>query len=385
MRIGIDARFYGPKGKGLGRYVSELLHQLEKSDQENEYLVFLRQDNYDLYEPSAPNFHKVKAEFPWYGWREQLIYPFWLNRFQLDLMHFAHFNVPMLYRRPYVVTIHDLILLSHPTTRATTLGPLLYRLKYWAYRLVIKRAALAAKRIITVTEYSKQQILHYFPSVNPKKIAVTYEACAEPLAADPDRETDSQNKTVPLPGLAADRPFALYVGSAYPHKNLDRLLQAFRDFRAAAHSDWQLVLVGGHDYFYDRLREEAALNGLDEEVIFFGRATDEELNALYEQASLYVFPSLCEGFGLPPLEAMSHDLPVVAARSSCLPEVLGPAAEWFDPDDPADISRALDAVAIDETRRDQLIALGHEQLRRFSWSTCGQETLAIYQQAIKQP
>lgn len=398
MRIGIDARFYGPQGKGLGRYVSELLDQLEKLDQENEYLVFLRRDNYDLYQPSAPNFRKVKAEFSWYGWREQLIFPFWLNRFRLDLMHFTHFNVPFLYRRPFVVTIHDLILLSHPTTRATTLAPLLYRLKYWAYRLVIKRAALAARRIITVTEYSKQQILHYFPQVKPNKISVTYEACAEPLSgAGPSRGTDppsddkpirestDKQKPTMLPALANDRPFVLYVGSAYPHKNLDRLLQAFREFRSSAHGDWRLILVGGRDYFYDRLRAEAADQGLDQNVHFFGRATDEELNTLYEKASLYVFPSLCEGFGLPPLEAMSHDLPVIAARSSCLPEVLGPAAEWFDPRDPSDLSHVMNALAADDSRQQQLIALGHEQLRRYSWSACGQETLALYRQAIDQP
>ncbi|MFC1639085.1 glycosyltransferase, partial [Patescibacteria group bacterium] len=123
MKIGIDARFYGSLGKGLGRYVSELIAGLERLDRDNEYVVFLRRENYDEYEPQAPNFSKRLAEIPWYGWREQLLLPGLLKRERLDLMHFTHFNVPLLYRRPFVVTVHDLILLQHPTTRASTLGP----------------------------------------------------------------------------------------------------------------------------------------------------------------------------------------------------------------------------------------------------------------------
>ncbi|MEK9151989.1 MAG: glycosyltransferase, partial [Patescibacteria group bacterium] len=173
MRIGIDARFYGTIGKGLGRYVSELIRRLEEVDRDNEYLIFLRQANWDAYAPGNPRFRKVLAEFPWYGWSEQLWYPLWLKRFRIDLMHFPHFNVPFLYRRPFVVTIHDLILLSHPTPRATTLGPMLYRIKYAAYWLVIGRAVRDARAILTVSMYSKNEILRQFPAAGKKEITVT--------------------------------------------------------------------------------------------------------------------------------------------------------------------------------------------------------------------
>jgi len=174
MRIGIDARFYGSVGKGLGRYVSELIAQLEELDKENDYFVFLRRANWDEYAPKNPRFTKVLAEFHWYGWSEQVWYPIWLRKFGLDLMHFAHFNVPLLYRRPFVVTVHDLILLSHPTPRATTLGPVLYRFKYLLYRLVIKNALNRAASIVTVSRYSKEQIEKNFPFTRGKNIAVTY-------------------------------------------------------------------------------------------------------------------------------------------------------------------------------------------------------------------
>lgn len=377
MRIGIDARFYGTLGKGLGRYVSELISHLERVDKENEYVVFLRRENFNDYQPKAPNFSKVEAEFPWYGWREQLIYPFWLKKFELDLMHFGHFNVPLLYRGPFVVTIHDLILLSHPTQRATTLSPLLYRLKYWLYRLVIKRAILTSQRVITVSEFSKQEILKRFPEVDSGKVVVTYEACADALETTPGKEASDKARSV-----SGFRPFALYVGSAYPHKNLGLLLKSFAKFRERGHSDWKLVLVGKDDYFYSRLKKEAQAAELSAGVVFFGRASEAELANLYDAATFYVFPSLCEGFGLPPLEAMSHDLPVAAARASCLPEVLEGAAYWFDPNNADDLTTGLSRLADDEELRRQLIELGRQQVSKYSWKRCTEQTLGIYREAL---
>lgn len=369
MRIGIDARFYGSIGKGLGRYTSELISWLEKTDTENDYVIFLRRSNFNSYEPKNPRFTKVLAEFPWYTWQEQVHYPKLLNAHNLDLVHFPHFNVPFFYRKPFVVTVHDLILLSHPTTRATKLGPLQFWVKFQMYRLVIGRAIRDAKTVITVSHATKKEIIERFPFAKQKKIAVTYEACAPSLAKKPG--------SVPQPS-AISKPFALYVGNAYPHKNIEKLVEAFSVFRKNGHPEWRLVLVGSEDYFYARIKEEAKKRGTDKNVIFFGHATDEQLSALYDAASFYVFPSLCEGFGLPPLEAMSHGLPVASSDQSCMPEILGDAAHYFDPRRMVAIAEALTKMADDATLRNELAAKGPAHAAKFSWQKCAEETHAVY-------
>ena len=369
MRIGIDARFYGSIGKGLGRYTSELISHLEKIDDDNDYVIFLRASNFASYVPKNPRFTKVLAEFPWYTWREQLLYPKLLKSHRLDLMHFPHFNVPFFYRRPFVVTVHDLILLSHPTTRATKLGPLLFWIKFQLYRLVIRRAIADAEAVITVSHATKNDIIERFPFAKQKDIVVTYEACASSLEKRPN-----------VSPLREDikKPFALYVGNAYPHKNLERLMEAFAAFRKNDHADWQLVLVGTEDYFYDRLKNESTRRGQNEKVTFFGHATDEELSALYDTASFYVFPSLCEGFGLPPLEAMCHGLPVTSSKASCMPEILDDAALYFDPKDPAAIAEALAKMADDPALRTDLITRGARRAATFDWTRCARQTLQAY-------
>jgi len=174
MRIGIDARFYGPKQKGLGRYVQKLVNNLEKIDDSNQYIIFLRRENWNEYQPTNSNFKKVLANYSWYGLKEQIFLPFKIKKQKIDLMHFPHFNVPLFYKKPFVLTIHDLILKRFPTRRASTLGPIKYWLKNIAYEAVIKSALQRAEKIIAVSEYTKQDILKYF-DVDSDKIKVIYE------------------------------------------------------------------------------------------------------------------------------------------------------------------------------------------------------------------
>lgn len=375
MRIGIDARFYGSIGKGLGRYTSELISHLEKQVTDDDYVIFLRKANFDEYVPKNPRFSKVLAEFPWYTLREQVLYPSFLAKHRLDLVHFPHFNVPYFYRRPYVVTIHDLILLSHPTTRATTLGPLKYAVKYALYRIAIGRAVRDAKVIVTVSECTKKEILARFPAALKKEITVTYEACATAFR-------DAAPAHAPR-AEAVNQPFVLYVGNAYPHKNLERLIEAFAEFRKRGHAGHRLVLVGAPDYFYGRLDGEARKRGLNDAVTFFGHATDEELATLYGRAESYVFPSLCEGFGLPPLEAMCKGLPVASSSASCLPEILGDAALFFDPNDPKKIADALEKMTREPALREWLVMKGRANAARFDWNACATETRKAYERALR--
>lgn len=175
MRIGIDARFYGPGGKGIGRYTQKLIASLEKFDHENEYYIFLRQKNFDLYEPKNPKFHKVLADYPEYSFlKEQLLFPLRLYIHRLDFVHFLHFNIPLLYRGKFVVTIHDLI--HHQSSKSASKKPfLLFYGKKFLYFLVIRYAIKKARKIITVSSYTKIEIIKKY-KVKPEKIIVTYEA-----------------------------------------------------------------------------------------------------------------------------------------------------------------------------------------------------------------
>ena len=378
MRIGIDARFFGPVGKGLGRYTERLIQNLERVADSHEFVIFLRKDNYDSYRPASPRFRKVLADFHWYGLAEQLGLPPLILRERIDLMHFPHFNVPVAVPCPFVVTIHDLILFRFPTRRASTLPPFLYSIKYAAYKAVIRLAARRARKIIAVSEWAKRDIVKTL-RVPSEKIAVTYEA------AD---GVETGQLAIPgsldLAGEGITRPYFLYVGNAYPHKNLEALLAAFaglvREGLVA-----QLVLVGKSDHFYERLRREADRLGLLErgDAVFYGFADEAELAELYRRARAYVFPSHLEGFGLPPLEAMRYGIPVAASDSSCLPEILGDAASWFNPEDGEAMKRAMREVFADEDARRRLAARGIGRVSRFSWKECAEKTYDVYLEALK--
>lgn len=370
MRIGIDARFFGPQETGIGRYVERLIRHLALIDTKHEYVVFLRQRAYDWWQPPNERWTKVLADIRWYGLDEQRRMPGIFRHQHLDLLHVPHFNVPLLSRQRFVVTIHDLILDEFPTERTTTLEPLLFALKYQAYKSVVRHAIQKSQAIITVSQYSRAQLLKRF-SIPPSKVHVTYES-VDPLAT-----------SVPWQQLAEHgvrQPYVLHVGNSYPHKNLDRLLEAMGQLQQRG-STIQLVIVGKDDYFSRRLQQHARTREL-RNVLFFGFASDQELAALYEHATAYIFPSLSEGFGLPGLEAMQAGTPVLAARASCLPEVFGAAAEYFDPLQPTDIARSIERVLHDTLLRQQLIAAGRAQLTKYSWRRMAEETLAIYEQAL---
>jgi glycosyltransferase involved in cell wall biosynthesis len=293
-------------------------------------------------------------------------------------MHFPHFNVPLFYFGDFVVTIHDLILLKFPTKKATTLGPIFYKIKYFGYKAVITQAVKKAKRIITVSNFTKKEIAEYF-NLNPEKISVTYEACDGVEYGQlslPESRFLSNHKIT--------KPYLLYVGNAYPHKNLERLLEVFKELKNNKFN-FQLVLVGKLDYFYQRLKKKAQELDLlhDNSVVFFGFASQSDLAHLYRKASLYVFPSFIEGFGLPALEAMSYGLPVVASKTSSLPEILDGAALFFDPQDKQDMTLTILKVLENQNLRKKMIKKGYEQVKKFSWGRCASDTLAIYYKAKK--
>ena len=374
MRIGIDARFFGPIGKGLGRYTQKLIENLEKIDKENQYFVFLGRENFEEYKPQSPNFHKVLANCPWYSLSEQIKMPWLLNKFQLDLVHFPHFNVPFLYRRKFIVTIHDLILLQFPTVKGTTLNSVFYKIKFWAYRFIIWSAIKRAEKIITVSNFTKKELLKYYrKDLADEKITVTYEAGSD--WEKNEKNTDSKDLGI-LKKYGIIKPYLLYVGNAYPHKNLERLVLAFS--RLNSDQKYQLVLVGKSDYFYQRLQKTIKEKNI-KDVIFPEQISDEILGLIYQRSKVYVFASLYEGFGIPPLEAMSRNVPVISSDHPCMKEILGESAYFFDGEKEESIVVAMKKVLEDEEMRKNLIDKGLQQIKKYSWEKMARETLRVYQ------
>lgn len=374
MRIGIDARMYGPKQGGLGRYIEQLILHLELVPTNDEFVIFLRQDNWNDYQPSAPNFHKILANISWYGLTEQLYLPSTIKKAKVDLMHFPHWNVPLCYNAPFIVTIHDLLLLHHPTRQASKLGPFSYWFKNRAFKLVLGHAAKKAKHILTVSKFSKNDIAATM-HIPPEKITVTYPAPSPTLAS-------SHSSLFNLHSLGITKPYILYVGVAYPHKNLEGLLHAWKIFTEKYGDHHQLVLAGKIDYFYKRLRLTARRLKLHT-VVFTDFVSDPILEQLYQQADAYIFPSLYEGFGLPPLEAMQHGIPVIASDRTCLPEILGDAAYFIDPTDPQAIAEACHTVLTDTSVRQQLRAAAAGVRKRYSWQRLAEQTDGVYKKVIE--
>jgi len=380
MRIGIDARFYGPIGKGLGRYTQKLIEHLEKIDAVNEYFIFLRKNNFDEYQPQNNRFKKVLADYRWYSFSEQIKFPSLLQKYNLDLMHFPHFNVPLLYRRDFIVTIHDLILIRFPTVRSSTLSPILYWFKFMAYKAVIKSAIFRSIAILAVSEFTKKDIRKIYPDVPGNKIKVTYEACDDFCMLSPNKDEEI------LARYGIMKPYLIYVGNVYPHKNPERLVLAMKGIRKQL-PDLQLVFVGGEDYFYSRLKkfvadENPPVGGSDN-VIFAGFVPDHDLDILFHNALAYVRPSLYEGFELPPLEAMAKGVPVLSSSHACALEILGDSAIYFNAEDVHDMIRAIKMIAGDDNLRKNLIERGYKQIEKYNWRKMARQTLDIYESGKK--
>jgi len=371
MKIGIDARMYGPSvgGGGLGRYVEQLVSELAKKETEHRYLLFLKKENLDV---APAQFEKRLTDIHWYTWQEQRKMPTLIDREGLDLVHFPHWNVPLRLKTPFVVTIHDLILIEQPlSAKATTRHPLTYQLKHRAFRLALRHALTKSRAIVAVSNYTRDAILRHFPEVPAEKVHVVYEGLTK-------LPTPPEEATLPI----VPTPYFLYIGNAYPHKNLEALLHAFSFFHKR-YPFVQLVLAGRDDLFYERLRKELhEIDVPENKVTFLMNPTDDQIASLYKQASLYLFPSLSEGFGLPPLEAMSFGTPVAAANTSSLPEILGDAAIYFPPDDIERMVEVMIQVVENEALRQTLVQKGYEQIKRYSWSDMATQIQAIYASCV---
>ena len=364
MKIGIDVRLWNETG--VGRYIRALVRELGNIDKHNEYTLFLRQPQYEEVIPPNSRWKKVLADVPWHTIQEQFKMPAIYQAANIDLLHIPYFAVPVLIQVPFVVTIHDLTISHFATGKATSLPLPIYWLKRLGYTLVLSQTFKRARQIITVSETVKKQIMSEF-SRSADKICVIYESGSlEPLKS---------KATVVTP-----KNYLLYVGNAHPHKNLERLVKAYALVKRKV-LDLNLVLVGKTDYFYSKLKIWVNAQGITG-VKFIGEVNNEELAIWYKNALSFVFPSLSEGFGIPGLEAMSMDCPVIASDIQTFREIYKDAAIYFDPNSEVSLASVTTDTVKNSQTRERLVKKGRERVQYFSWNKMARQTLEVYENCI---
>jgi glycosyltransferase involved in cell wall biosynthesis len=364
MKIAIDARILRTS---TGRYVERLLHYLQEIDHKNTYVILLDRGGFANWEPTNPNFTKMKIDIANYSLKEQTSYIWLLRRLDVDLVHFAMPQQPLFYTGPSVTTIHDLTLLHFKNYEDN--ARIVYDIKQFIFGMVVRFAAHKSRIVIAPTKYVKQDIIKTLHA-KLDKIIVTYEAAeAMPKA----KEASVLQLT--------DNPFIMYVGRMDPYKNIRRLIEAHQ-LLIKAHSSLQLALPGAKDGNVQVLEHWCEEQGF-KNIHFLGFVSDEQLRWLFEHTKAYIFPSQSEGFGLPGLEAMAYGAPLVSSNATCLPEVYQDGAHYFNPLSVEDIAEKINDVLVDKTLRSNLIKEGAQVLTQYSWKKMAKQTLTAYEQALK--
>ncbi len=360
-KIAIDARIIN---SSTGRYIERLLTHLQKIDTENEYIVLVRKKDYRYWKPTNKNFSVKIAEYKNYSLGEQFGFALFLYKLNVDLVHFCMPQQPVLYLKPCVTSIHDLTLLK---TYNSDKNWLVYHFKQFIGRGVFWWAAHKSRFVLTISDYSRHDILSRY-KISPLKVIRTY------LAAD---KITTPPKAFTLPS----KNFLLYVGQQSDYKNVRGLILAHQQL-LGSHPDLWLVLVGSKSGPTTINEQWVAERGY-QNILFTGFVDDAQLSWLYSHTKAYVFPSLMEGFGLPSLEAMLYGAPVVSSNATCLPEINSEAALYFNPHDTDDMAKTIDRVLTNKARRNELIKKGYERVTHFSWEDTARETHDTYMAALR--
>jgi glycosyltransferase involved in cell wall biosynthesis len=373
VRVAIDIRRIGDFG--VGTYIRNIIRALGRLDRDTKYIMIGAPDKVREIGPLPANFHSVTLLAPEVSISGCLEFRKILCRLGCDLVHIPHLSwLPQYLPCPYVMTVHDV--LEH-MYRAHNHSGLRRSLHFHLTRRVLNGAA----RIFAVSNFTKKDVELLF-NIPAEKIEVIYNAIDERFrqghATDLDRQVIAERYQV-------NYPFLLYAGRISPHKNVGRIIEAFSALKTelgkeGKFPDLKLIIIGDELSRQPELRRTVIRSAVQNDVRFLGFVPIEVLSIFYDTAKIFIFPSLYEGFGLPPLEAMSHGTPVVTSNTSSLPEVVGAAAVLVNPENVFEIMRALHRVLVDQSLRDRLKQRGYEQAARFSWETSARSLLDVYRQ-----
>jgi glycosyltransferase involved in cell wall biosynthesis len=366
MKILIDARLYGLENAGLGRYLINLVDQLGKTDLRNEYILLLRKKYFDKLD-LPKKWKKVLADFRHYSTTEQMHLPGIIEKENPDISHFPHFNVPVFYSGKYIVTIHDMLMHNFAGLSASTLPAPLYLLKQLAYRFVFWMAVSRSSKIIVPSGTVKTDLMKHY-NLNKEKVEVIYEGFDE--------------KILQTGSIDIKKPYFVYAGNAYPHKNLNRLIEAIVTLNSRRKDNVQLAIASARNVFVEKLQKLVQKMQATDFVKILGFVPDNELGGLYKNSAGFVFPSLSEGFGLPGLEAMNCGTPVLASDITVFKEIYGENALYFDPHDISSIVKTMENVLdLSQEERNKRIANAKKFINKYSWVKMAEETLKIYEES----
>ena len=368
--IGIDARFYRSTTGGLGRYTQNLLKELGKLDAENHYTVILTPEDEEEYISPGANFQKLVVDIPHYSLAEQRRFHKILNDQNFDLVHFTNFNHPILYRRPFVVTVHDLIMHLYPS--GAQQGSFVRRL---AYRLVMNDAR-RAKKVIVPSQSSYNDMVRML-NFSAEKLAITLEGSEARFQPHSASQVAAIKAKFKLP----DR-FLIFVSRWEKYKGIFALIEAYKQL-VATNPDLGLVICGKPDKQNPEVAQFVAEHQKRfPNIITPGFVSNDDLAVLYSAATVYVHPSWYEGFGIMILEAFGAGTPVVTSNVSSLPEVVGDAGLLANPHDSGDVADKIKMILDDPVLAESLRRKGYEQVKKFSWAKMAKETLSIYREVL---
>ena len=378
MTIGFDCRLYSPKYTGIGRYVFELLKNLAEIDQENHYVLYFNQPEFDQFQVPNERWRKKLVNIPHYSLAEQTRFYYFLQQEKIDLMYFPHFNAPIFYKKPFVVTIHDLTLHYYPYKEYQPRWSLKKQIEILVYRFLMGRVVKNSRHIIAVSENTKRDLIKEYNlpagrhGIKEDKISVVLEGVPENFQKATEETIAEMKKK-----FSITKPYLLYTGVWRSHKNLLKLIEAFKLVLDSG-NNVQLVLTGKKDPAYPEIPALIEKLSLQDKVVLTGFVSEEDLIALNSGAEVFVFPSLYEGFGLPPLEAMALSVPVACSNTSSLPEVCGDAAVYFDPRNVQDMAEKMNQLLNNPQVRQEMIERGQKNLRSFSWRKMTEKILNLF-------
>jgi len=369
MRVAIDIRKINEFG--VGTYIWNLVRNLAAIDTSNEFFLIGSHRVFHELGPLPPNFKQLYQPEEDTLWRHHITVPFAIYRHNVDVVHVPHHEAPLLHPSKLVVTIHDCVHLLFPDEASS---------KFRNYRsyLHTKRVVESAKHVLAVSKSTKEDLTNIF-QLPESKISVVYNALDERFAVS---HTPEERKQV-LERYQLKDPFVLYAGKIRSHKNLHRLIEAFAVLKNemaddSRYKNLKLIIIGDELSKHQYLRLTVVRSGAQQDVRFFGFVPYPILRVFYQSAVLFAFPSLYEGFGLPPLEAMANRTPVVASNTSSLPEVLEDAAVLVNPENVFDIARGMKLILWDDVLRQKLIEKGVDQVAKFSWKVAAEKVLQTY-------
>ena len=364
--IVIDARLYGPKHTGLGRYTKNLLVALIKLPNFNKYkftLLIYPELKAEIKGDLGKNFNYFITNIRHYSIIEQILLPIILKYLQPDLVHFTHIDKPILYLNKSVVTVHDLIKLFSKGQETTTKFILFYWIRYFAY-LLMTNIILKTSYVIVPSNFWRDYIIKKY-QFNPQKIITTYEA------VDPNLSPKIRNWKLEIGN------YILYTGNLYPHKNINIVFQALQQLPKL-----KLKIISKASVFQKRAVNLVKKLNISSQVEFLGYVPDNKFADIYQNALALVHPAFLEGFSLTGLEAMAQNCPVIASNASCLPEVYSDSVLYFDPSKPNQLIKQIKNLQTNPKLRQQLITKGHQQVAKYSWATCAKLTLDFYSKSI---